>query len=78
MTLTVLSPERTLLQISDVTAIELPGTAGRFVILHGHAPLITSLTAGIIRYDVGGERRTLEIEGGFAEILDDNVTVCAD
>lgn len=78
MTLTVLSPERTLLQQTGVTAVELPGSLGRFVALRSHAPIITSLTAGVVRYDVEGESRTLGIKGGFAEILDDNVTVCTD
>ena len=78
MTLAVLTPERTLLRQENVTAVELPGTLGRFVALQGHAPLISSLTAGTVRYDLDGERHTLDIKGGFAEIKDDIVTICAD
>lgn len=78
MILTILNPERTLLHQEGVTAVELPGTVGRFVVLPGHAPLISSLTDGTVRYDLGEERHTLPVKGGFVEIKNDEVTVCAD
>ena len=79
MVLIVLSPEKELLRLEDALAVELPGTKGRFTVLRGHAPLISSLEPGLIRYrsssDFPGE---LPINGGFARIENDIITVCAD
>ena len=78
MKLKVLSPEKELLDC-EVTAVELPGAKGRFMVWPGHAPLLTSLTAGVVRYDPEGSaaRETLPISGGFAEVMNDQITVCA-
>ena len=50
MILKVISPEKQYL-CCEVTAVELPGTKGRFMVLRGHAPLISSLTEGFVRYE---------------------------
>ena len=78
MTLVVLSPEKELLNC-EVTAVELPGKKGRFMVWPGHAPLLSSLQEGVIRYDPedSAARETLPIRGGFVEILNDVITVCA-
>ena len=78
MKLTVLSPERLILSQDDVTAVELPGAKGRFVVLHDHAPLLSSLVAGTVRYDIGSQREEIEVKGGFAEVKNDEITVCVD
>lgn len=76
MILKVISPEKELLNV-EVQAVELPGAAGRFVVLRGHAPLISSLEEGTLRYDLqSGRRETLPIVGGFVKVKDDLVTVC--
>lgn len=77
MKLTILSPEKTLL-CEEVSYVELPGTIGRFVVLKGHAPVISSLGSGVVRYEVGGERKEIPVRGGFAEVRADNIKVCAD
>ena len=78
MKLIVLSPEKELLNC-EVTAVELPGAAGRFMVWPGHAPLLSSLTAGLVRYDPEGSnaREKLPINGGFVEVINDEITVCA-
>ena len=78
MRLIVLSPEKELLNC-ECTAVELPGTKGRFMVWPGHAPLISSLQKGLVRYDPADSnaRETLPINGGFVEIIDDEITVCA-
>lgn len=82
MKLLILSPEKTLLD-TEVGAVELPGTLGRFTVLRGHDRLITSLTEGIVRYQpmqatTDDERMEVPVKGGFAEINNDVITVCAD
>ena len=78
MKLTILSPEGEKLSADGLSAVELPGAKGRFVVLAGHAPLISSLDAGVVRYDSDEGRSTFEIKGGFVEIIEDNIIVCAD
>ncbi|MBP5274150.1 MAG: ATP synthase F1 subunit epsilon [Abditibacteriota bacterium] len=71
----IVSPERVLLESADVVSVVLPGTQGSLGILPGHAPLITSLSPGVIEYTAGNERKTLEIEGGFAEVVDNKLII---
>ena len=75
ITLKIISPQREILSTS-AELVELPGTAGRFEILKNHAPLVSSLDAGIIRYVQGGEQHEIECQGGFVEVRNNVVTVC--
>ena len=49
---------------------------GRFEVLQDHAPLISSLAAGTIRYVEGQEEHRIETQPGFVEVRDNVVTVC--
>lgn len=75
ITLQVLSPERELLSC-QVEQVELPGMLGRFVVLPGHAPIISALVGGVIRYRIAGEDKELEIASGFVKVKDNIVTAC--
>ncbi|MDO5442184.1 MAG: ATP synthase F1 subunit epsilon [Bacteroidia bacterium] len=77
MKLTILSPEKELLNC-EVTAVELPGAKGRFMVLSGHAPLMTLLQSGTVKYDRTGadSRQEITITGGFAQVMNDVITVC--
>ena len=82
MRLLVMNPERTLLDV-EVSVVELPGALGRFTVLRGHDRMLSTLTAGEVRYclmasTVDAPRETLSISGGFAEVAEDVITVCAD
>lgn len=77
MTLEVLSPEKRLFQ-GEVQEVTLPGTSGEFTVLHGHAPLVSSLTPGKIVYIQNSATHDISIQGGFAEVLKDKITVCTD
>jgi len=44
-------------------------------ILRDRAPLMCELGIGQMRYQKGGATRRLFIDGGFAQVLDNNVTV---
>lgn len=78
MKLLILSPEKEILNC-EVTAVELPGAKGRFMVWQDHAPLITLLQKGTVKYDTPGDnaRQEIPVEGGFAEVLDNVITVCA-
>lgn len=79
MRLTVLSPEKQIL-CEEVTIVELPGAKGRFAVLPGHSALITSLVSGVVRYGVAGDdvRPEIAVKGGFAQVKNDEITVCVD
>ncbi|MCR5709868.1 MAG: hypothetical protein K6G79_05245 [Bacteroidales bacterium] len=75
ITLKILSPEKEVLS-AQVSLVELPGTQGRFEVLKDHAPLVSTIDAGTIRYIQDGVRRELECTAGFVEVRDNLVTVC--
>ena len=73
----ILSPEGTLLK-GAVSLLTLPGIAGPFTVLPGHAPLVTALEAGRIRYIQDGQEHFLPIREGFAEVTRNGVNVCVE
>src|SRR5579864_6724786 len=76
--LEVVTPEKRVVddQASEVTIL---GATGYLGILPGHAPLITELAVGEIAYkDAQGTRHLLAVAWGFAEALQEKVTVLAE
>lgn len=61
-----------------VTSVLLPGVKGSFMVLKNHASLISTLSPGNIVYvlEDGGESRSVEIEGGVADVDNNVVSVC--
>ncbi len=77
ITFDLVSPERLLLsQPADMVTI--PGTEGYLGVIAGHAPLVTTLRAGMIDMLVDGIDTRFFIRGGFAEINATQITVLAD
>ena len=58
--------------------VQLPGKTGYLGILPKHAPLITELAPGEIRYSVNGVTKRLAVAKGLAEVLPDRVTILAE
>ena len=75
LTLRIISPEKEVLS-AQVDLVELPGSMGRFEVLKDHAPLISSLDAGLIRYVAGSESREIPCPGGFVAVRSNVITVC--
>lgn len=73
--LLIVSPEKTLFE-GMVKYVRLPGSAGLFAVFYNHAPLISSLEAGEIIYRSGQDKNSIKIAGGFAEVNDNQVSVC--
>ena len=74
MTLEILTPEKKLYS-GEASSVTLPGVDGSFQILNRHAPIISALAAGTIKYKTATETKTLTISGGFAECLKNKVIV---
>lgn len=77
LNLNIVSPEKELFR-GDVESITLPGTLGSFTILPQHAPIVSSLTAGMLTFVAGGKEQTLQIRGGFVEMNNNQVSVCVE
>jgi len=75
--LEVITPEKMVLR-EAVDEVTLPGLDGELGILPEHTPLISQLKTGALTYRKSGEKRSLHVSGGFAEILPDRVSVLTD
>src|SRR5208337_47484 len=77
--LSVVTPERQLLQ-ENVVEVIIPGLDGELGILPGHAPLITELGIGELKYRTATSSQpiSLAVIRGFAEVLPDRVTLLAE
>ncbi len=74
--LEIVTPERRVL-LEEVAELNAPGLLGEFGVLGGHEPFVTVLRSGVLHYRRAGEGevRTLAVSGGFAEIVEDRVTL---
>ena len=70
----VVTPERTLFD-ELVEFVALPLYDGELGVLPGHSPLIGRLGYGELRTRKGSETRHYFVDGGFAQVRDDVVTV---
>jgi F-type H+-transporting ATPase subunit epsilon len=75
--LQVATPERQLVDES-VARVEIPGKDGYLGILPGHAALLGELGAGVLSYSSDSQEKFLAIDGGFVEVLNDEVRVLAE
>ncbi len=76
--LEVVTPERAVVS-EEVEIVVAPGSEGEFGVLKGHTTFLTSLKSGILRFKTAsGTEKKFQVEGGFAEVLPDKVTVLAE
>lgn len=77
--LSILSPERRLVQSFAVESVTLTTSEGQIQILPGHAAMIGALETGTFHYEAPGKGQTLGvISTGFFEVRNDEVTVMAE
>lgn len=76
--LEVATPEKLVIQAS-CTEAQIPGAEGELGILPGHAPLLSSLGSGVLRYKTAdGRDEVLAIHGGWVEVQQTLVRVLTD
>ncbi len=61
----------------ETDTVTAPSSDGQLTILPSHAPLITSLDNGDLKYLDGGEEHHIALLGGFMEVNSNRVTVLA-
>ncbi len=76
--LKIVSPEKVFYE-GEIESIVVPGTLGRFEVLVGHAPIISSLEKGSVEYTtLDGEKTQFDILGGFVEVQKDVISLCVE
>lgn len=73
----LVSPERELFS-GLVDQVDAPGSEGDFGVLAHHAPFMTALREGQVRVHDGGQVRTFEVRGGFADVTPEGLTILAE
>ena len=78
--LNLLTPERKAVYDQDITEVTVPAHSGEITILPGHAPLITTLGTGVMKYKIKGNDRTQKamISWGYCEVVPGEVNVLAE
>ena len=77
LSLEIITPEKTVVK-DEVDVVEATGAEGEFGIMPGHTQFLTALAIGEIRYKKGNETVYLASSGGFAEVVEDKVTLLVD
>jgi F-type H+-transporting ATPase subunit epsilon len=75
--LEIVTPSRRVVQ-AGCREVYAPGVRGEFGILPEHAPLVSLLGPGRVRYREGNEWKRLAIRSGFAQVSGKEVMLLAD
>lgn len=78
-TLNVVTPEKRLVLNQEIDEVTVPGYRGELNILPGHAPLITTLETGPLRWKAKGQaEQSAVISWGYCEVGPNGVEILAD
>ena len=78
MKLEIITPEKKLFE-GSINSITVPGSKGTFMVLHNHAPLISTLDKGQIKIVTeNSQTEVIDIEGGVIEVQRNKIIVLAD
>ena len=76
MTLEIISAHEITFK-GEAISVTLPGELGSFTVLKNHAALISVLVKGQVKYTTHtGEEKSLDIEGGIADVNNNKISVC--
>ena len=75
----LVTPAR-LVRSEDVHMVVVPGTEGEFGVLEGHAPFMSTVRDGTLKiYKTDGAApEEIQVQGGFAEVGENGLTVLAE
>ena len=77
MQLDILTPDKQVFT-GEVSSSTFPGANGEFQVLNNHAPLISALSSGPLKYVSDGKEEKVTITGGLVEVLNNKIIVLAD
>jgi len=75
--LEIVTPEASIFS-DDVDTVVLPGFEGEMGVLPAHAPLVTTLQPGELRYTKGGKTTQLAVGEGLVEVTGTSTRVLTD
>lgn len=73
----LVSPERQLMS-EDVDQVDVPGSEGIFGVLPNHAPVMATLSPGVVKVRNGADETRIFVRGGFAEVTPAGLTILAE
>ena len=73
----LVTPEK-LFASTEAKLVEVPGEAGDFGVLPGHAPLISTIRPGVVTLHGETERQRFLVMGGMAEVTPERCTILAE
>ncbi len=73
----LVSPERELFQ-GEVDHVVVPGAEGEFGVSPNHAPVMSVIKIGALRVFNDGAERRIFVNGGFADVTPEGLTVLAE
>ncbi len=76
MTVTLYTPESN--RTFETGKIFFPGSQAPFTVLPGHAPIISTLSEGTIRWESATGEETLAIRSGVVRVSGDKIEICAE
>jgi F-type H+-transporting ATPase subunit epsilon len=74
MILEIVSPEAKLFS-GEVSSVYLPGISGSFQVLNNHAPIVSTLGAGLVKITASAFHFGKEVADKFSKINDQNYTI---
>lgn len=77
MHVTVISPESAVFD-GEAESVVAPAFDGEVGILTNHAPMMTVLGTGVLRIEAGGLTRRYRVQGGFLQVVKNNVRILAE
>lgn len=73
----LVSPGRLVLS-AEVDAVQIPGAEGDFGVLPNHSPVMSVIREGVLRVENDGTVTEYQLDGGFADVTPEGVTVLAE
>ena len=70
----VISPEK-VIYTGEADYVNLPGSVGYFGVLINHSPLVSELQVGILEIKAGNQSYKMVVDGGFAEVKNNEIKV---
>lgn len=78
--LNIVTPNKKLVAGAEMEEVFVPAHRGELNILPGHAPLVSTLSEGVLKYRLKGQsdERAVAISWGYVEITPDGVNILAE
>jgi F-type H+-transporting ATPase subunit epsilon len=77
MYLEIISPDKVFFK-GETERVSVPGMAGNFTVLPGHAAIVSLLVEGDVVYMEKDLERRFNIISGMIEVKNDEIVVCVD